>query len=330
MTDATGLSIPDLPPDVDVMTAALLYADAGWYTLPIGRGSKNAGSVVGNGWPAKSSRDPKQIAAWFAGTDHDIALHCGRSGAVVFDVDHFDKVPNELSVELTGLRASVRLVFDMEAAALEGVPPYQNTRPNEDPQRGHYIFGMLPGRSIGNKGGRLGKAWGEVRGKNGIVVVAPNPDGRRWLRTGPVPTLPDELAELLDDSSHADDAASDAEVRAFLAEHTDATWPAIMRGWIKALTHHFETGSRHNGAVSVTVGALKEARAGLLNAQTVIDTLGAMFVAAATRAPTGGEKQRTQQQAIDEYRGVIAWAVGQANAADLRDVRRRVEATYVG
>jgi len=29
-------------------------------------------------WQDKSSRDPKTIAAWFAGTDYDIAIHCGR------------------------------------------------------------------------------------------------------------------------------------------------------------------------------------------------------------------------------------------------------------
>ena len=76
------LVIPDLDPDGDTLTAALAYAAAGWYVLPVRRGTERSKK-----WHAKSSRHPKQITAWFAGTDHDIALHCGRSGAVVFDAD---------------------------------------------------------------------------------------------------------------------------------------------------------------------------------------------------------------------------------------------------
>src|SRR4051812_20321465 len=82
------LSIPELPADVDNMKAAVLYADAGCYVLPVKRATKkHPGSVVGDHWQDKSSRDPKVIAMWFAGTDRDIALHCGRSGLVVLDVD---------------------------------------------------------------------------------------------------------------------------------------------------------------------------------------------------------------------------------------------------
>ena len=73
------LSIPDLDDGVDMLTAALAYADAGWYVLPVKRGTKDPGSVVGKHWQAQSSRDPRQIAAWFAGTDHGIVLHRGRS-----------------------------------------------------------------------------------------------------------------------------------------------------------------------------------------------------------------------------------------------------------
>ena len=160
---------------------------------------------------------------------------------------------------------------------------------------------MPAGRTIGNSGGRLGGSWGEVRGLNGVIVVAPHPDGRRWERTGTVPTLPEELAELLDDASPTQDAASDDVVSAFLAEHTDATRPELLHGWIKALHQHFETGSRHDGAVSVVTGALKESRCGYLAANTVIDTLRQMFNTAATRPPTGGERQRTKRQAADEW-----------------------------
>ena len=73
-----------------------------------------------------------------------------------------------------------------------------------------------------------------------------------------MPVLPDELAGLLDDASPASDAATDAQVLAFIAAHTEAARPGLLNGWISALRTKFETGSRHEGAVSVTVGALKE------------------------------------------------------------------------
>lgn len=303
------LAVPEIDAETDALTAALAYAEAGWYVLPVRRGTKHPGSVVGDDWQHQSSSDPEQIVAWFAGTEHGIALHCGRSGAVVFDVDQPDKLPDILTKHL-------------------GSAPCQSTRP-DTPGRGHYVFGQPPGRVIGNGTGRLGGAWGQVRGLNGAVIAAPteHPDGGeyRWERTGSVPVLPDGLAELLDDASPATDAASDAQIAAFLAEHTAANKPGLINGWISALRNKFETGSRHNGAVSVTTGALKEAAAGYLNARTVIETLGPMFVTAATRPPTGGEKQRTERAAVAEYRAIVAWAVGQAMAADPDETRARTE-----
>ncbi len=304
-----GLAIPDLEAGIDALTAALAYAACGWYVLPVRRGTKHPGSVVGDDWQHQSSIDPEQIVAWFAGTEHGIALHCGRSGAVVFDVDQPGKLPDILTKHL-------------------GSAPCQSTRPDTT-GRGHYVFAMPPGRVIGNGTGRLGGAWGEIRGLNGVIIVEPSehPDGGeyRWERTGTVPVLPNELAELLYDAVPGEDAATDAQVAAFLAEHTSATRPSILNGWISALNTRFEAGSRHNAAVSVTVGALKEAAAGYLNARTVVETLGAMFVAAATRPPTGGERQRTEQAAADEYRAIVAWAVGQAMAADPEETRARTE-----
>ena len=301
------LTVPDLDPDAGPLTAALAYAKAGWYVLPVQRASKKPGSIVGNDWQHKSSRDPQQIAAWFAGTDCGIALHCGRSGAVVCDVDYPSKLPDVLAAHL-------------------GCAPYQSTRP-DNLGRGHYVFLQPPGRTLGNGTGRLGGAWGEVRGANGVIIVAPsrhaNGGEYRWVRIGLVPVLPEDIAELLDDASPAEDAATDEQVAAFVAKHTNASRPEVIQGWCKTLREKFETSSRHNSAVSVTVGALKEARAGLLSAQTIIDTLEPMFITAATRPSTGGERQRTESEARDEYKGIVAWGVAQANEADLDEVRKR-------
>jgi putative DNA primase/helicase len=138
-----------------------------------------------------------------------------------------------------------------------------------------------------------------------------------------ITVLPDELAELLDDASPAEDAASDEVVRTFISTHIAASRPAILAGWVSALTNKCAEGSRHNGGRSVAVGAAKEARAGYFPAQLAFDTLGRIFVAAAMRSPTGGERQRTEREAAAEWDDLIAWAVGQANAADLDDVRAR-------
>ena len=156
------LSIPVLPDGVDMLTAALAYAACGWYVLPVKRGTKNPGTVVGDHWQDKSSRDPKQIAAWFAGTDHGIALHCGRSGAVVLDVDRPELIPADWWCHLD-------------------TAPFQSTRPDVV-GRGHYVFGMPTGRSIGCPV----FGWGEVRGLNGVIIAQPttNPEGGqyRWVR----------------------------------------------------------------------------------------------------------------------------------------------------
>lgn len=162
------LSIPVLADGVDILTAALAYAACGWYVLPVRRISgpkgKNPGSVVGDHWQDQSSRDPQQIAAWFTGTNYGIALHCGRSGAVVLDVDDPDEVPADWWPHLN-------------------TAPYQSTRP-ATPRRGHYVFAMPAGRTIGCP---TSFSWGEVRGLNGVIIAEPtvHPEGGeyRWERT---------------------------------------------------------------------------------------------------------------------------------------------------
>jgi Bifunctional DNA primase/polymerase, N-terminal len=152
-----ALYIPVLADDVDNMTAGLDYADGGMYLVPVARGSKNPGSIVGRNWQSKSSRDPEQIAAWYAGTDHGIALHLGRSGLLCFDGDDPEKVPPVLAKALAIAQ-----------------PPVQRSRRDGDPRRGHFVFRMPAGRSIGNSGGKLGDAWGDVRGRNGVIIAAPS------------------------------------------------------------------------------------------------------------------------------------------------------------
>ncbi len=47
------LTVPAVDQNAATLTAALAYADAGWYVLPVSaRDKKNPGSRVGKGWPA--------------------------------------------------------------------------------------------------------------------------------------------------------------------------------------------------------------------------------------------------------------------------------------
>jgi hypothetical protein len=299
------LHIPQLDPDTDTLTAALAYAAAGFYVLPAKRGTKDPGSIVSKGWHHKSSRDPKQITAWFAGTDHDIALHCGRSGAAVFDVDNPNKLPDVLRKHLWAA-------------------PFQSTRP-DTPGRGHYVFTQPPGRTIGNSTGRLGGAWGQVRGLNGVIIVAPsfhaNGGHYQWQNTGAVPELPNELAELLDDTTPSADAATDEQVAEFLAEHTTATRPDILNGLKSALLNKIAANeSRHDSTLSTATGAMKEARAGYYSAESVIDTLKPIFTNSVQLEP----RQRTPAAAQSEWNGIVAWAVAQALTADLDEIHARV------
>ena len=311
----SNLSIPRFDEDADVLTAALAYAEAGWYVGPVKAGSKHPGNVLGDRWHTKTSRDPQVIAAWFAGADHGVFLHVGRSGAIVFDVDHPDKMPATL-----------------RKAIAQAAPPFQSTRTDE-PARGHYVFATPPGRTFGNGTGRLGGAWGEVRGQNGVIVVEPSTHaaagGRYlWTRSGNAPVLPRELAEALPRHLEANDAATDRVVDEFLArDYSSPARPDLAEVHVRSLTKKIEAGeSRHESTVGAVVGACKDAAAGLVDPGPILDTLEGIFLAAVTRDGAGAKQgpARTLAQARSEWRGIRAWAVAQALACDVEAHRTRV------
>ena len=304
-----SLHIPDITDDDDNLTAALKYADAGWYLLPVKGGTKDPGSIVGKGWPAKSSRDPKQITAWFAGTGHGIALHAGRSGAVILDVDEPENVPDEVLL------------------IMESGGPYQSTRPDQ-PGRGHYLLLNDTGRRIGNSLGKLAvnAKWGEVRGANGVIIAAPtgHPDGGRyhWERTGTVPGIPDYLAEALPESCTPEDTATDTQVAAFIKANATGTLTEAVTGLTNTLTAKLARGaSCHMSTLGVVTDAMAEAAAGLYPAR---DALNALWPIYRTTVTTGTSTGRvlTAKEAKDAFAGILAWAVGQAPANAGRAVER--------
>jgi hypothetical protein len=288
-----GLAVPVLTADSDAMSAALAYADAGWYVLPIVRGTKNPGSVVGKDWQRQSSRDPRMIAAWYPGTDHGVALHCGRSGAIVFDVDNPARMPAVLA----------------EAIA-ETNPPFQSTR-DSDPGRGHYVFAMPDGRRLGNGTGALGVGWGDVRGANGVIVAAPSPhaNGGRyaWQTTGTVPALPATVAVLLTGTESEQGAVTDAQVDAFLARHDKADRPELLTAVLSKMDNEISRGgSRHNAAVNAACWAMRETQVGCYPAEAAARQIGSRLADA-----LAGEPNRHPDA---EWAGILAWAIGQALA----------------
>ena len=308
------LYVPEIPEDADSLTAALLYAEAGFYLLPVRTDTKHPGSIVGKGWPSLSTRDPKVIAGWFAGTDYGIALHCGRSGAVVLDVDDPDNVPDE-----------VLLIMESDG-------PYQSTR-KDQPRRGHYLLLNDTGRRIGNSLGKLAtnKKWGEVRGANGVIIAQPtiHPEGGhyRWERTGRVPTIPDYLAEALPESTTPDDTATDAQVKHFLDTHTETTKPETLNGLITALTNKLAAGhSCHMSTLGILTDAMGEATAGYYSAREAARQLYTPYLNTITTGTSTG-RILTKREAAQSYKGIVAWAIGQAEHGAAK-ARERITNKY--
>ena len=151
--DVTGLPLPQ---------AALAYATCGWYLLPTDPADiKNPGSVVHGKWHEQSSCEPEQIRRWWTDNpNYGIALHCGRSGLIAFDldIDQLSQISRDGHPEI--------------AEALRSSGAIHLTRHEGD--RGHYLFLMPDGKQLGNSAG-LFMRWGQVRGKNGVIILEPTP-----------------------------------------------------------------------------------------------------------------------------------------------------------
>ena len=318
-------------PDIEGMTpaeAALAYAEAGWYLVPVANGTKHPGSVLGGGWETKSTRDPGMIGRWWrANPDFGIALHAGKSGVTILDIDHPERLHPAVVRALTEL-----------------APPFQSSRRGQ-PTKGHAIFLTPEGRDLGNAIGSLKGGWGEIRGRNGVIIAAPSThaeaihgdgDGYyEWQVTGDVPALPAYVADLLPDARDAAAPATTAAVEAFLDAHTvpgsDTRHSERSARMIGAHVTGFETAaaartSRHMSILGHACGAMREAADGLLDARTAADTLGSVFLAYAGRQDAGSGKPRVGREGHDEWTEILAYAVGAASASTPGEGAARVKA----
>lgn len=307
---ATKVIIPPLSEDIDNLGAAIQYAAAGIYLLPVKKGTKHPGSRVGDRWQDKSSRNPQVIAAWFIGSSDGIAIDLGRSGLIVIDVDHPELLPEWL-----------------QTALAESGAPYQSTRPDA-PGRGHYVFRQPEGRRIGCGKGRLAGMGLDVKGAGGVIIAQPtaHPVGGeyRWILTGEIPALPAELADKLGSADTRESAATDDEVQSFLDRHTSASKPQLLDVVVGRFTETRARNkdSRHDAMVELLPWALRDAMCGYYPARAASETLRTLFTAA-----YGGEGDRQSSESADsEFDGILAWAVGQLAASDPATLRAQAEA----
>lgn len=289
----TIICVPHQEEELSTLKAAILWAENGFYVLPIDPKTKHAGSVVGVGWPDKSSREPKQIESWFRpGANYGIAVHLGKSGAIAFDVDDPSQLPNKLR----------------EWIMLENVP-FQSTRTN-DPLRGHYIFATPEGSSYGNSKGLLKGAWGEVRGKNGIIVVAPTSHSKHaeggqyvWKRTGVVPLLPYALQRLLPESRYQSTQSIDmAEAETFFANYSNSICENVLETRLLDGKSWFLRGSRHDACRDLLLVCMIDTRAGLYGAKTAVESILNLFVSI---------KPQDQWSSPREFIDMTLWAIAQ-------------------
>lgn len=307
----------EIPPATDMgdgsaMAAAFAYIRSGLYIGPLRQGTKNPGSMLGKGWHAKTFNDAESVATWYAGADLGLFLHCGRSGLVVLDVDAPDEVPESWWPLLDTM-------------------PFQRSRPSNG-RRGHYVAQAPPGRRIGNSIGRARKGWGEVRGENGVIVLAPTRHEKadegaayEWVRSGPIPTLPGLIADLLpDQAGRRTDAATDAAVQAFRTGCSEGARPAMATVPLRSFARAVECGgSRHVEAVRVATWMAEEIAAGLYPSDA-LDTLESMF-----RGSYAEDERRRHRGDGREWAGILAWAVGRVTPERVAEIRVRFPAAPV-
>ncbi|QZY45072.1 MULTISPECIES: bifunctional DNA primase/polymerase [Mycolicibacterium] len=305
-----GLCLPDVS-GLSLLEAALAYAEAGWYVLPTDPANvKNPGSVVGGKWQEHSSRDPEQIRRWWTANPHyGIALHCGRSGAGVFDLDEdLNDRPADMPDELW--------------AALQSGAIQATRRPGcGKDARAHYMFACEPD-TYGNSAGAFTR-WGQFRGRNGVIIAAPTPhpdaetkDGEyRPRKTGPLPPMPDVLRDCLSEAGETADPLTDVELSAFLDAHTGEGCGRdgcshVVDGPVKNFRTAVEDGaSRYETLVKVAPWALSEGMAGCYSARELVDALRTAYFDAFGE----GDGRTRLAQRSGEFARVMRWGAAQAD-----------------
>lgn len=311
---SSDLRVPGGVNEMTLEDAALAYVEAGWYVLPTRpTDRKNPGSVVGGDWQHKSSRDAAQIREWWdRNPAYGIALHSGRSGAVVFDLDTEDlaDVPDNL-------RKSLQL------------GRFQSSRQGKL-ERGHYVFAVPEGESYGNSAGAFAP-FGDVRGKNGVIIAAPTPHvdaetkggGYLWSGSGAIPVIPGALRECLRSAPDREaEPMNDVDLGDFLTKYVTNDRPGSLKGARKVFEQNVRGGmSRHEALVNALPMAYREAIAGCYPAELATAELQEAFIASFVDRSAEGGRNRP---APDEFARTARWAAAQALLADPAETLARL------
>lgn len=176
--------------DLDVLTAALSYAARGWHVFPVsGKYPVEIRAGARLRWSVESTTDPQQIAAWYAGTSGlGIGLDCGKSGLVVVDGDHLDRLRDWVAEHGIGKE-------------LVGTARLHGRR-----DRMSFLFRQpLDAPPVGSP---AGFGWGEVKGVGGYIVLPPSPhpdidEPYEWVDDRPPAVMSARLADALRGTSTA-------------------------------------------------------------------------------------------------------------------------------
>lgn len=311
--DVSGLSLKD---------AALAYARSGIYVLPVACG-KHPGSIVGKGWPRKSTTDPDQIERWWAKFPNaGIAIHTGPSGLTFFDLDR-DTVPEELAWLKTGTVQFSRA----------------------DGERGHYGFFTGNERfTSGDLKTSDGTTVGEIRSGNTVVIASPSPhvhaetkNARYRWRAGDVnanaPTLPDDAREKLRPLRTKKSGAVNTPATAVWAvEATDDALKTAIAEWtrnerpkpLEALVNRIKTAedATRNPVRDALRIAASESRIGFYPLSDAVEKIRGAMIA--------GYRRRGELEKFDdvEYLRLVRNGVGYALSRSPKEISMEANRDY--
>jgi Bifunctional DNA primase/polymerase, N-terminal/AAA domain len=302
-------------PDVTGMSnaeAAEEYAKAVIRIVPIRVGTKNPGSHLGSGWPARATCDLNTVRDWWGRwPDAGIAMHVGRSLLLVIDVDNPENVPAWLWKLL-------------ETAV------FRPTTADPTNRRGHYFYRLRPGDRFGGGLGKLkppkGRGWGEVRCYGGAIVLAPTMHPRAaeggHYGTGPsepIPFVPDEIANKLSSAPDVDEHRSltpgelAENAKQFLRAYSDDREPGALGPILRSFDP--TPGGRHGSMWDALCWALREGKAGCFPVKRAIDELRKLWTGAF------GDDGRAPHN--DEFERMVRDAVAVADHASVEELRTR-------
>lgn len=265
---------PHLPniAGLDASAAALTYAEAGIPVVPFDptKGSgKSCGNLVGDGvepWYRKVTTDLARLQRWIDqfGPFQALATSPGEIGCLVIDLDKPQLWPK-----------------DWRHYLQDRSVPYVSTRPQEDKRRGHFWFTLAsnevtPQGLPSPRAARIGNpefAWGDVRCVGGGIVLPPYTD-RSVVRSGPIPDLASELADVFRERS-VSLAGAGGGLDTFIDKYSQGTKSQRKLKGLKGLHRHrlAATGSRHKAMQTALLTGFGEARIGYVSAADVINTL---------------------------------------------------------